>query len=141
MLLTDVLASSAATPTFKDAVASLIARTRGPLITSAHPIPYIKLVRLVTQLLDAERDLEIVSARVTASSGCSDLTGIVDVECVDGPRRFSFSWDCAWRAQEMGWTDCFGFPDQMRAAREFDWRCFKSWDAVDDATSISYASV
>jgi hypothetical protein len=127
MHLTEVLDASAATPAFKDAVLALRDRTRGPLITSARPVPYIKLVRLVTQLIDAERELEIMSARVTADSGCSDLTGVVDVECVDGSRRFSFSWDCAWRASEMGWTDCFGFPDQMRAAREFDWRCFKSW--------------
>lgn len=141
MHLIDVLDESAATHAFKDAVRALCDRTRGPLITSARPIPYIKLVRLITQLLDAERELEIMSARVTAISGCSDLTGIVDVECTDGPRRFSFSWDCAWRATEMGWTDCFGLPDQMRAAREFDWRCFKSWQSVDDAPSISYASV
>ena len=141
MHLTDILDESAATPAFKSAVLALLDRTRGPLITSARPIPYIKLVRLITQLLDAERELAIVSARVTAESGCSDLTGVVDVECVDGSRRFSFSWDCAWRATEMGWTDCFGFPDQIRAVREFDWRCFKSWQSVDDAPSISYASV
>ncbi|HXT49046.1 MAG TPA: hypothetical protein VN717_10440 [Gemmatimonadaceae bacterium] len=141
MHLTDILDESAATPAFKNAVLALRDRTRGSLITSARPIPYIKLVRLITQLLDAERGLEIVSARVTAESGCSDLTGVVDVECVDGQRRFSFSWDCAWRAIEMGWTDCFGFPDQIRAAREFDWRCFKSWQSADDAPSISYASV
>lgn len=141
MHLTDVLDESAATPDFKGAVRSLLARTRGPLITSARPIPYIKLVRLVTQLLDAERDLEIASVRVFADSGCSDLTGVVDVDCVEGPRRFSFSWDCAWRARQMGWTDCFGFPDQMRAVREFDWRCFKSWQSVDATPSTSYAPV
>jgi len=140
MHLTDILNASAATPAFKDAVHELRNRTRGPLITAARPIPYVKLVRLVTQLLDAERELEIVSMRVTADSGCSDLRGIVDVECVDGPRRFSFEWDCAWRASEMGWTDCFGFPDQMRAAREFDWRCFKSWQSVDDSPSLTFAS-
>lgn len=141
MHLTDILDESAATPAFKNAVRALRDRTRGPLITSERPIPYIKLVRLITQLLDSERNLAIVSARVTANSGCSDLTGLVDVECADGPRRFSFSWNCAWRATEMGWKDCFGFPDQMRAAREFDWRCFKSWQSVDDAPSISYTSV
>lgn len=141
MQLTDVLEASAATPAFKNAVQALRDRTRGPLITAARPIPYIKLVRVITQLLDAERELEIESARVTADSGCSDLTGVIDVDCADGHRRFAFSWDCAWRATEMGWTDCFGFPDQMRAAREFDWRCFKSWRSVDDAPRISYASV
>jgi hypothetical protein len=141
MHLTDILDGSAATAAFKAAVRALRDRTRGPLITAARPIPYVKLVRLVTQLLDAERDLEIESARVTADSGCSDLTGVIDVQCVDGPRRFSFRWDCAWRATEMGWTDCFGFPDQLRAAREFDWRCFKSWQSADASPSRTFAQL
>ena len=50
------------------------------------------------------------------------------------------AWDCAWRAREMGWTDCFGFPDQMRAAREYDWRCFKSWQAVDEIPEERFAT-
>jgi hypothetical protein len=132
MHLTDILDESSATSEFKAAVLSVSERVRTPLVTSARPVPHVKIVRLLTHLLEIERDLEITSVRIHADSGCSDLTGVVDVDCTDGARRFEFAWDCAWRARELGWTDCFGFPDQMRAAREYDWRCFKSWQAVDE---------
>jgi hypothetical protein len=132
MHLTDILDESAATSEFKAAVRSVRDRVRTPLVTASRPIPHVKIVRLLTHLLEAERELAIESVRIHADSGCSDLTGVVDVICNDAMRRFSFAWDCAWRATQMGWTDCFGFPDQMRAAREYDWRCFKSWQAVDE---------
>jgi hypothetical protein len=140
MQLTDLLDESAATAEFKAAVLSVRERVRTPLVTSARPVPHVKIVRLLTQLLDAERALEIASVRIHADSGCSDLTGVIDVSCVDATRRFEFAWDCAWRASEMGWTDCFGFPDQMRAAREYDWRCFKSWQAVDEIPRERFAT-
>jgi hypothetical protein len=140
MHLTDILDDSAATSEFKAAVLSVHARTRTPLVASTRPVPHVKIVRLLTHLLSAERELEIESVRIHAESGCSDLTGMIDVTCVDAVRRFSFSWDCAWRASELGWTDCFGFPDQMRAAREYDWRCFKSWQAEDEISSERLAT-
>ena|SRR5450432_1690377 len=132
MHLTVILDESAATVEFKAAVRSVRERARTALVVAARPIPHVKIVRLLTHLLEAERNLAITSVRISADSGCSNLTGVIDVACIDGGRSFAFAWDCAWRAEEMGWTDCFGFPDQMRAAREYDWRCFKSWTAVDD---------
>jgi hypothetical protein len=140
MHLTDILDESAATPEFKAAVLSVQARVRTPLIKSLNPVPHVKIVRLLTHLLSAERDLEIESVRISADSGCSDLTGVIDVTSVDGVRQFSFAWDCAWRAREQGWTDCFGFPDQIRAALEYDWRCFKSWQAVDEIPDERFAT-
>jgi hypothetical protein len=140
MDLTDILDDSAATSDFKAAVLSVRDRVRTPLVTSSRPVPHVKIVRLLTHLLDAERDLEIASVRIHADSGCSDLIGVIDVTCADAMRRFSFAWDCAWRATEMGWTDCFGFPDQMRAAREYDWRCFKSWQSVDEIPREQFAT-
>lgn len=140
MHLTDILADSAATAAFKAAVLSVKGRTRTPLITSARPVPHVKIMRLLTHLLSAERDLEIESVRIHADSGCADLTGVIDVTCSDAERRFSFAWDCSWRAREQGWTDCFGFPDQMRAAREYDWRCFKCWQPVDEVPDERFAT-
>jgi hypothetical protein len=140
MHLADILDASAATPDFKAAVLDVRQRTRNPLVSSARPVPHVKIVRLLTHLLETERDLEIVSVRLHADSGCSDLSGAVDVTCADGVRRFTFAWDCAWRATQLGWTDCFGFPDQMRAAREYDWRCFKSWEQVDETPHEHLAS-
>jgi hypothetical protein len=140
MHLTDILDDSAATAEFKAAVLSVQARTRSTLVASVQPVPHVKIMRLLTHLVSAERDLEIESVRIHADSGCSDLTGVIEVTCVDAVRRFSFTWDCAWRASEQGWTDCFGFPDQMRAAREYDWRCFKSWQAVDEIPRETFAT-
>lgn len=140
MHLAVILDESAATPAFKAAVLSVRARTRTPLVVAERPIPHVKIVRLLTHLLEVERDLEITAVRIIANSGCSDLTGMIDVECIDGARRFSFAWDCAWRAEAMGWTDCFGFPDQMRAAREYDWRCFKSWEAAGEMRDERFAT-
>jgi hypothetical protein len=141
MHLTDILDGSSATAEFKAAVLSEQGRTRTPLIASLRPVPHIKIMRLLKHLLSAQRELEIRSVRIHADSGCSDLTGVIDVACRDAVRRFSFAWDCAWRAREQGWTDCFGFPDQMRAAREYDWRCFKSWHAIDEIPHESFATV
>lgn len=141
MTLRESIQTSAATADFKAAVRDLLDRRRGPLIVSSRPVPYVKLVRLLIQPLSEERELEIGGVRIAADSGCSDLTGVIDVACADGARRFSFTWDCAWRATEMGWTDCFGFPDQMRAAREFDWRCFKRWEVVDVKPHDAFAIV
>lgn len=140
MHLSDILGDSSATPEFKAAVLSVQGRTRTPLVTSSRPVPHIKIMRLLTHLLSAERDLEIESVRLHADSGCSDLIGTIDVTCSDSVRRFSFAWDCAWRAREQGWTDCFGFPDQMRAVREYDWRCFKSWQAIDEIPRERFAT-
>jgi hypothetical protein len=140
MHLAVILDESSATPEFKAAVLSVRARTRTPLVVLTRPIPHTKIVRLLTHLLEVEPELEITAVRISADSGCSDLTGVIDVACVDGPRRFSFAWDCAWRAEVMGWTDCFGFPDQMRAAREYDWRCFKSWQAADEGRRERFAT-
>jgi hypothetical protein len=140
MHLTVILDESAATVEFKAAVRSVRERARTPLVVAARPIPHVKIVRLLTHLLEAERNLAITSVRISADSGCSNLTGVIDVACIDGGRSFAFAWDCAWRAEEMGWTDCFGFPDQMRAAREYDWRCFKSWTAVDDTRGSMLAT-
>ncbi len=71
--------------------------------------------------------MEIDAVRVSGVSGCADFTGTVEAEAGGRIRSFDFSWDCAWRAREERWTDCFGFPDQIRAASEFEWRCFRVW--------------
>ncbi|MGH7719781.1 MAG: hypothetical protein ACREON_13180, partial [Gemmatimonadaceae bacterium] len=88
-------------------------------------------VRLLTHLLASEADLVIDAVRITARSGCSNFVGTIEVETPDGVRAFDFVWDCRWRAEQEGWTDCFGFPDQIRAAGEFDWQCFSVWQETE----------
>ena len=38
-----------------------------------------------------------------------------------------------WRAEQQGWVDAFGFPDQIRAADEFGWNCFHRWQLHQSA--------
>ena len=73
---------------------------------------------------------EIVAAghlRIDGRSGCSDFVGTVTVEGGGDARLIEFAWDCRWRAEQQGWVDAYGFPDQIRAADEFGWNCFHRW--------------
>jgi hypothetical protein len=133
MDLEQLLAASAATDEFKRDVLAFAARHRAARITVTRYAPHIKVLRVLAQLLSAHPELAIEHARVHGISGCADFVGSVDV-CTSDVRTltFAFAWDCAWRARELGWTDCFGFPDQIRAAREHEWRCFRQWEQVVD---------
>jgi hypothetical protein len=92
--------------------------------------PRVKVERVLTQLFHAHPELQIERVRVQGRSGCSDFVGSVVAFTADGEHRFEFTWCCAWRAEQEGWRDCFGFWDQARAAREFGWRCFSRWEPV-----------
>lgn len=91
-------------------------------------VPRIKVRRLLAQLLAAEPALEIEQVTIRGSSGCSDFVGTVEVHTTGDSLVFDFTWCCRWRAESQGYVDYFGFPDQMRAAQEFDWRCFQRWE-------------
>lgn len=122
-----ILGKSQATESFKLDVAAFCAGRTAPLVTVDGFAPRVKVERLLMQLLSSEVHLPITRVVVRGRSGCSDFTGEVKVETVSETHVFDFAWDCRWRAQEEGWTDCFGLPDQMRAAQEFGWRCFHTW--------------
>jgi hypothetical protein len=91
-------------------------------------VPRVKVRRLIAQLLEAEPSLEIEQIVIRGRSGCSDFVGSVDVHTSTGSHVFDFTWCCRWRAETEGYIDYFGFPDQVRAAEEFDWRCFQRWE-------------
>ncbi len=126
-----ILAQSAATESFKADVRRFMARGAARAIQTPPYAPTVKVMRLLAQLLAAEPELAVERVRVDAVAGCSDFVGVVDVECEDTSRRFEFVWDCRWRAQQEGWTDYFGFADQVRAASEFGWRCFRVWRELE----------
>ena len=90
-------------------------------------IPRVKVQRLLKQMLATEPDLDIDGVAVSGSSGCSDFVGTVEARTQEATHVFEFGWCCRWRAEQEGWRDFFGFPDQIRAAQEFDWRCFHTW--------------
>lgn len=122
-----ILERSRATDAFKQALRRYATRSDVEEIVTTRHLPRVKVLRLVTQLLHAHPEFQVERVHVDARSGCSDFEGHLVVEGAGEARVFEFVWDCRWRAEQEGWTDCFGFPDQIRAASEFDWRCFAEW--------------
>jgi hypothetical protein len=133
MELEDLLEASSATDSFKAAARAYWDYQDAPAIATTRHAPRVKVQRLLCQLLSAEPGLEIEAVVVDATSGCSDFKGTIRVEASGRSKVFDFLWDCQWRAREEGWVDYFGFPDQIRAAREFGWRCFARWEGRDVA--------
>jgi hypothetical protein len=102
-----------------------------PSIRVSGRVPTVKVLRLLKQILSSESDLPVEAIALTAESGCSDFAGTVHIDAARNETRvFEFEWCCRWKAAQQGWLDHFGLPDQIRAAREFDWRCFRSWVRV-----------
>ena len=132
--LEQVLATSSAVETFKRAVRSYCETGTADHIHVEGSAPRIKVRRVLTQVLAAEPQLPIERIAVRARSGCSDFVGTIQVQTASETRVYEFVWDCRWRAEQEGWMDCFGFPDQIRAAREYDWRCFVRWEPVRRAS-------
>ena len=90
--------------------------------------PRVKVERVLTQFFSSHPALPVERIRVQGRSGCSDFSGELVAIAADVEHRFRFTWCCAWKAEQQGWKDCFGFWDQARAAREFGWRCFQEWE-------------
>lgn len=135
--LEQILASSSAAEPFKHAVRGYGSAESAKLIRVDGYAPAVKVRRLLTYILATESHLQIEQLSVRARSGCSDFVGTVQVETASGTHAYDFVWDCRWRAEQEGWTDYFGFPDQIRAAREYDWRCFERWEAVQSPASAA----
>lgn len=138
MDLDALLDRSRASDQIKDGLRALHRTTYGPArpgawLALARPTPAVKVARVLCQLLDAEPELPIERVEIDGWSGCSDFTGVVAVHAGGETRWFEFVWNCRWRAMESGITDVYGFPDQSRAARQFGWRCFQRWRALEGA--------
>lgn len=127
MDLDALLRDSRATDEFKRDVQDFHRRGRASLIATNPYAPPIKVLRVIKQLLAEHPDAPVRAIKVDGRAGCSDFTGVLHVETDHGSRQFEFTWCCRWRAELEGWVDYFGFPDQIRAAREYDWRCFQRW--------------
>jgi len=127
--LETLLAQSRAHEKFKADVRAYCASGEATRIRVDSYIPPVKVQRLLKQMLATEPDLDIDGVAVSGSSGCSDFVGTVEARTQGGAAThiFEFGWCCRWRAEQEGWTDYFGYPDQIRAAQEFDWRCFHTW--------------
>jgi hypothetical protein len=125
------LDAAAAHPDFKRDVLDFVRGAESTRVTIDGHAPRVKVERVLTQLLSANPALRVERVHLRARSGCSDFTGELVAHAGDIEHRFSFTWCCAWRAEQQGWRDYFGFWDQARAAREFGWDCFRSWERVE----------
>lgn len=132
-MLTNLLERSRATAEFRARVADFLADPRPNMGVTFDPYsPPIKVERTLAKLLEAHPELEISRVEIDGSSGCEFYRGEMRVHTTTGVQRVRFHWDCKWRAQQQGWTDYFGFPDQGRAAREFGHDCFRRWEIVPE---------
>ncbi len=129
MKLIELLSHSAARPGFAQAVEIFLATGRpGPRLRFNVDAPAIKVARTLTKLVESHPELEIEEVEVRGTSGCDYFEGQLRVRTPEGEYLVEFDWNCRWKATEMGWVDYFGFPDQARAAREFDHECFRTWE-------------
>jgi hypothetical protein len=138
MTILDLLDRSAATEGFREAVTRFL-RTGQPderLGFTRHSPP-VKVERALMKALEEYPRLGIESISIEAVSGCEFFRGTMEVHTAAEVRRVAFHWDCRWKAEEMGWVDWFGFPDQGRAAREFGHDCFRTWAEVSAAVRVS----
>jgi len=128
MTIRDFLERSSATPAFQDAIRAFM-RTgaANDRVGFAAYSPPVKIERTLTKMLAAYPELAIDRVEIRGSSGCEYFSGKLTISALDGEREVLFHWDCKWRAQQQGWVDYFGFPDQTRAAREFGYECFREW--------------
>ena len=128
--LASLLTDSRATEPFKNDVVRFLETGAAERVEVRGYAPRVKVTRLLKHVLKNHPDLDIDQVSVSGQSGCSDFVGTVELAMNGDRKTFEFVWCCRWRAEEQGWVDYFGFPDQMRAAREFDWDCFKVWTPV-----------
>lgn len=128
MSLTEFLTKSSSVEAFRDAVAEFTLTGRpNDRISFDGRTPPVKIERALTKLLELNSDLEIESVEFDGASGCSNFHGQLQVRASREERIVQFDWDCKWKAEQEGWQDYFGFPDQIRAAQEFGYDCFRSW--------------
>ena len=141
MPIEHLIQSARASEEFKNDVVRFAQGGQVERIQTVRHSPRIKVLRLLAQLLSEEPGLEIERVSIDAWSGCSDFRGVLTVTAPDVTRVFRFHWDCSWRAEQQGWFDAFNLPDQIRAAREFGWRCFSVWqDEPADASALTQKS-
>ena len=122
----ELLDTSQAMPEFKESVHAMVHGENQDRITYNWGAPPVKILRVIMKILETcpQEPIEVVTLK--AESGCSNFKGTAVLE--PGNLQVNFDWDCRWRAEQMGWKDFFGEPDQIRAAHEFGYQCFKRFE-------------
>ena len=134
MIISDfdaILGNSAATSGLRADLAAYADARPAERIVVAPRTSRVKVLRVIAQLLHAEPSLAVDRVSLRAASGCADFVGsLVATDAAGIEHAFDFEWNCEWKAQQLGYVDGFGYPDQIRAAREFGWQCFARWTRV-----------
>lgn len=127
-MLHQFLDQSQATAAFREAVAHFLRTGQpSPAIQFSSRLPPVKIERTLTKIIEAYPDLPLERVEIDGTSGCEFFRGTATLRAAGEERRVEFNWDCRWKAMQVGWTDYFGLPDQIRAAREFGYDCFRVW--------------
>lgn len=140
MQLTTFLAASAATEEFRSSVGEFLTTGEAnPNVWFERRPPPIKVERTLSKILATYPELAIERVSIDGQSGCELFRGRAVIEAAGERREVRFEWNCRWKAEQLGWTDWFGFPDQTRAARELDYDCFLLWEELggDDERSAA----
>ena len=140
MKLAEFAARSRATPAFLDALATF----RGNLAPTDRirfdpRSPAVKVERTLTQLLARHPELEIERVSIDARSGCEFFRGVLTVVAGQEQHRLGFHWDCRRKAEQEGFKDYFGYPDQIRDAQEFGYDCFREWGEIEAPRDVAAA--
>jgi hypothetical protein len=131
MSLQHYLGLSRASASFREAVNDFLHTGRSnPRLSFDVRSPAVKVERTLTKVLVEYPHLDIESIEIRGHSGCEYFRGELTLRTSGSEQVVAFHWDCRWRAEENGWVDYFGFPDQLRAAREYGWDCFRSWETL-----------
>lgn len=120
-----LLDASNAMPEFKEAVRALSEGEHQDRIDYNWGAPPVKVMRVIMKILEMCPEEPVERVQLKGTAGCSDFIGTATAD--PGELRIAFEWNCRWRAEQLGWKDFFGEPDQIRAAREFDYQCFKDF--------------
>lgn len=124
--LDELIDASKASPEFKEAVRELSHGETQDRIDFNWGAPLVKVMRVIMKVLETYPDLPIERAKIHGVSGCSDFVGSVELQ--PGDLSLDFDWNCRWQAQQMGWTNFFGEPDQIRAAHHLGYQCFRRFE-------------
>ncbi|KAA3600903.1 MAG: hypothetical protein DWQ06_08765 [Calditrichaeota bacterium] len=130
MDIKNFLNNSKATKEFKESVNDFLNGGKSDLIKYNWTAPRVKVERTLTKIVEELQDLPISKVEIDGSSGCEYFRGTAKI-WAEEELSIDFEWNCLWKAEEEGYKDYFGMPDQIRAAREFGYDCFKKFNVLE----------
>lgn len=132
--LEELIQASSATSDFKAAIRTFFAGLDSELIRYSAGAPRVKVLRVLMKLFETFPEEEISDARIEGVSSCSAFEGRLWF----GPNgtEVVFNWDCHWKARQENMNAWYGAPDQTRAAKEFGYQCFETFERVDSADVV-----